>query len=344
MEIEELLFWGLGCAFILILLFFSRSVLTFVGTMLIRRDIFQRMRKLGLIEHQVRLPSGILTWYIERACDGPCDGPPLVVLPGATVNMGFMGIRLSRLIQSLPGRRIIIVELPFHGRNVSEYLEFNGQANSLSSMAKHLEEICSVLGILEPIDLLGYSLGGGISTKYALAHPQRIHRMILLAPFFYETVTDEFAKKFDSKDWRSIHAWERLSEMEHFFHHWLGLPYAHTPPHFVMRGIHAIRCETFPRGYWSSFFDVINEHSSADRTFIADQGVEFQAFQRPTLVCTAQWDAICDSDKLNVLDSLFGSDMCTILRVPCGHFFGRKGTTLFQLTHTKMMEFLSDDI
>ena len=188
---EFALYLGLAAvSLVLLSVACSDSLLGAAGKKLILQNVSQKQSKLGLTEHRIKLSNGATTWYLERPSHGPADGPPIVVLPGGTLNMSFMGIQLERMLKALSHRRVIVVELPHHGRNVSRNLNFSKQANSISSMADHLEALRTALELNEPFDLMGYSLGGGISTEYALTNPQHVHRMILLAPFFYETATE----------------------------------------------------------------------------------------------------------------------------------------------------------
>jgi pimeloyl-ACP methyl ester carboxylesterase len=45
-----------------------------------------------------------------------------------------------------------------------------------------LIELLDVLGIKTAVNLIGYSMGGGISTIFAANHPERVKRLVLIAP------------------------------------------------------------------------------------------------------------------------------------------------------------------
>ena len=102
-----------------------RPLMAAIGKALIIKNTSQLQSRLGLHERQVQLSDGVTAWYIERPPQGDVDGPPLIVLPGATVNMMFMGVRLQALFKSLPHRRIIVIETPHHGRNISLDLDLS---------------------------------------------------------------------------------------------------------------------------------------------------------------------------------------------------------------------------
>ena len=245
-----------SCILVTLGLLFRKRLLTVLGRALVVKKIKQFQSKLNLIEHHVELPNQTTAWYMERAVHGATDGPILVLLPGATVNMTFMGVRLIKLLESLPQRRVIIMENPHHGRNVSLELDFS-KADTIMSIAEHLEQMRLAIGLNEPFDLLGYSLGGGVAAHYAVTYPDQVHRLLLLAPYFNETSSDGFKAQFDARTWRAIHGWESFEEMLHFFYHWLGLSPQDAPPQFVLRGLHALRAEVYPARYWSLFFEAV---------------------------------------------------------------------------------------
>ena len=280
-------------------------------------------------------------WVAERVSDGPPDGPPLVVLPGATLNMIVMGVGLERLLTAMPKRRVVIIEHPHHGRNISLDLDFSNQVDSISSMAEYVESIRNALGIEIPFDLLGYSLGGGVSAQYAITYPKQVHRLLLLTPYFYETLSDAFTKQFDARKWRSIHGWESFDEMKQFFHNWLGLHPSDAPPHLVMRGLHALRSDEYPTGYWSAFFDAVSKTRKESDTFLSDRRSDIAQFGRPTLVITAEQDSICDAQKLTCLTEKFGSNVCTLISVESGHFFFFFFATICEISSARLLDFLS---
>ena len=111
-----------------------------------------------------------------------------------------------------------------------------------------------------------------------------------------------------------------------------------------MLGIHALRTEAYPKGYWSAFFDFVMDSKGIGETFLQDHGTELSQFNRPILVMAAETDAICDAKKLSGLTDYFGAGVCRVRTLPCGHFFGRKGVTLCDLAQTDMVAFLSSEV
>ena len=177
---------------------------------------------------------------------------------------------------------------------------------------------------------------------FAVHNPDRVNRLLMLAPFFYEAATESFDEALDQHRWREIQGWETVAEMMHFYEHWLGLKSAHQPPGLVINGLHALRTARYTSGYWSDVYSAIDKVNANDRVLWTEQAERFAAFKRPTLVVIASEDAVCDPHKLVGLEPLFGSEYCTVRSVESGHFFANaKDTSLFDVALPEMKAFLS---
>jgi pimeloyl-ACP methyl ester carboxylesterase len=98
------------------------------------------------------------------------DGEPLVLvhgLGGAAANW----VALAPLL--LPGRRVLVPELPGHGG--SEPLPAASNLNAYADRLGHLadREGCS------PAAVVGHSLGGGIALRLAIRRPESVSRLVL---------------------------------------------------------------------------------------------------------------------------------------------------------------------
>lgn len=337
-----LLYIGLAIVLITALAFSSTRFKRWLGKNLVLMDFSRNRSKVGFQEKSVTLSNGRKAWYLERPSQGDPDGPPLVILPGATVNMTFMGIQFSELLKSMSKRRVIVMELPHHGKNVSLDYDFTAYGKSLSSMKDHLEDFRTSLGIDGLFDLLGYSLGGGVAAHYVLENTERVRRLILLAPYFYETSSDEFNENFDGKNWRNIHPWETLEEMKHFFNRWLGLDSRDTFPSLIMHGLNAIRSELYPLAYWSRFYDSFSVECRESDSFLEDNRDSLSKLKCPILLFTGKEDAICDPKKLTSLQDIFNPDSFNMTSLQSGHFFGPKGKSICEYASPELIPFLSD--
>jgi 3-oxoadipate enol-lactonase len=94
------------------------------------------------------------------------EGPPLLLVHG----FGGAAWNFSELAPLLPGRRLIIPDLPGHG--ASSPLP----APTLAGFADVLA------GLIEgPTDVLGHSLGGVVALRLAERHPALVRRLVLAA-------------------------------------------------------------------------------------------------------------------------------------------------------------------
>jgi len=65
------------------------------------------------------MENGHTAWYLERMNNQKTEEKPLVIVPGLSVEMHLMGVQIADLLKLIPNRRIIIFELPYHGKLAS---------------------------------------------------------------------------------------------------------------------------------------------------------------------------------------------------------------------------------
>lgn len=121
----------------------------------------------------VTLETGLTLHYLDIG-----EGPVVVWLhgsgPGAS---GYSNFKGNYPIFEQAGYRNIIVDLPGFGRSDKPA---DAQYH-LGFFVTHLHALLDSLGI-DRCTLLGNSLGGAIALGTALAHPERVEKLILLAP------------------------------------------------------------------------------------------------------------------------------------------------------------------
>jgi pimeloyl-ACP methyl ester carboxylesterase len=102
-------------------------------------------------------------------------GEPLLLLHGGLGSIEMFGPVLPILAQ---GRQVIGVDLHGHGRTALGDREI-----SLIDMGHDMATILTKLGYKQ-VDVLGYSLGGGVAFRLAVQHPGIVRRLaIVSAPF-----------------------------------------------------------------------------------------------------------------------------------------------------------------
>ena len=105
---------------------------------------------------------------------GPVDGTPLVLLPGDTeTSLSWLPV-IEGFSRSF--RTFAIDHIYDNGRSI-----YARQMLRPRDFVDWLEEVLEVLG-LDRLNLAGYSYGGWQAALYALAHPGRVEKLVLLAP------------------------------------------------------------------------------------------------------------------------------------------------------------------
>jgi pimeloyl-ACP methyl ester carboxylesterase len=102
--------------------------------------------------------------------------PPVVLIHGASANLADTRLALGdRLAQT---RRVVLVDRPGHG-----WSDRPGGAEDASParQAALIGEALERIGV-ERFVLVGHSFGGTVATAFALAYPQRLAGLVLLAP------------------------------------------------------------------------------------------------------------------------------------------------------------------
>lgn len=106
---------------------------------------------------------------------GPTRGPVLVLVHGLTTpSWVFAGLAPGLATM---GYRVLTYDL--YGRGFSDRTHSPQDRHLL---LRQLRELLAELGVTEPVTLMGYSLGGALATIAAAEEPDRVERLVLLAP------------------------------------------------------------------------------------------------------------------------------------------------------------------
>jgi pimeloyl-ACP methyl ester carboxylesterase len=106
---------------------------------------------------------------------GPVDGPPLVLLPGAGATSLIWYPNIKALSASC---RVYAVDSIYdYGRSLPVRT-----FKSADELVDCLNDLLGALGLEDKINLMGLSYGGWLASRYALCFPERINKIVLLAP------------------------------------------------------------------------------------------------------------------------------------------------------------------
>ncbi len=100
------------------------------------------------------------------------SGQPLVLLHGGAGTTQMFG-EVLRLLSE--GRQVVAPELQGHGHtaDIDRPLRYELLADDIAALASHLG--------LERVDVMGYSLGGGVALRTAIQHPELVRKLVVVS-------------------------------------------------------------------------------------------------------------------------------------------------------------------
>jgi pimeloyl-ACP methyl ester carboxylesterase len=119
-------------------------------------------------------PVNGLEMYYE--IHGSGSGEPLVLLHGS-----FMTIsnNWTEWIDEFSNtRKVIAVEMQGHGRtaDINRDFSYENLADDIAAALDYLE--------IKQVDLLGYSMGGGVAMQVAIRHPEKVRKVVSVSAVF----------------------------------------------------------------------------------------------------------------------------------------------------------------
>jgi pimeloyl-ACP methyl ester carboxylesterase len=166
-------------------LFRVLAVLALLLSLGIRRD-----RPAAELETRYALPpsqflsvDGMRVHYRDRG-----TGPAIVLLHGSNSSLFTWEGWAAALI---PEHRVISLDLPGHGLT-GPHPEARYAA---AEMAEFVDHFVSALKV-ERFSLAGNSMGGGVAWHYALAHGDKLDKLILVDPYVYPQAAPAMLKLF----------------------------------------------------------------------------------------------------------------------------------------------------
>jgi pimeloyl-ACP methyl ester carboxylesterase len=101
------------------------------------------------------------------------SGEPVLLLHGAF--MAITGEWKDLVDELAKTHKVIAVEMQGHGRtaDIDRDITFENLANDAAALLDHLK--------IERADVVGYSLGGGTAIQFAIAHPQKVRKAVIIS-------------------------------------------------------------------------------------------------------------------------------------------------------------------
>jgi pimeloyl-ACP methyl ester carboxylesterase len=125
----------------------------------------------GRAKQFVRTSQGVMHVRVS----GPESGPVVLLVHGGAV--GGQGFQNWQKPLTDAGYRVVLPDLLGYG-----YSERPDLAYTKEFYTKQLRELLDGLGMTQPVNVIGASLGGTISTAFAAENPGRVSSLTLMAP------------------------------------------------------------------------------------------------------------------------------------------------------------------
>jgi len=123
----------------------------------------------SIVSRQVEVTTGARTHFLDQG-----SGPPLVLLHGSGVAAGFF----LPLLKELHDVHALAPDLP--GSGLSDPIDLPRHSFHEAAVA-WLDRLFDSLE-LDTAAVVGHSAGGVLALRYALAHPDRVDRLVLIGP------------------------------------------------------------------------------------------------------------------------------------------------------------------
>jgi pimeloyl-ACP methyl ester carboxylesterase len=118
---------------------------------------------------EITTDAGVLRYHEL----GPTDGPPLLLLHGS--GPGVTGWRNFRGVVDTFAEVFRCLVLEFPGFGVSDDFGGHPMITALDAVVRFVDALS-----LKAIDIVGNSMGGGVGINYAIAHPDRVRRLVTI--------------------------------------------------------------------------------------------------------------------------------------------------------------------
>lgn len=137
-------------------------------------ELYDRVAEEWPVDSTTRMVDTAHGQTFVRA-SGPDEAPPLVLLPGANATSLMWIPNIEALSESY---RVFAVDNIYDfGRSV-----FTRPFKTPDDFVRWLDGLFNALGLKDGINLMGLSYGGWLTSQYALRFPDRLDKIVLVAP------------------------------------------------------------------------------------------------------------------------------------------------------------------
>jgi pimeloyl-ACP methyl ester carboxylesterase len=266
----------------------------------------------------VTVSAAGLNWAVHEAGAVANDSRPLLLLHGGGVDSAELsyGDLIERIATT---RRVIAPDLPGYGDTERPEAPY-----TMEWYIDTLHRLTDVLG-LRLFDLGGLSLGGGLSIGYTLNYPQRVRRLVLMAPYGLTTKVPLMPQRLALLMMRVP---DRLSDR--LTRATLARPWitrlmlrplvrnrARRTNELVTAVMQAGRAPDSGRAFR------VSQRSEIQRTGLRTCYLDrLGSIDQPTLLLSGRQDRVVPSSDCRKAASLISHARLEILK-PCGHWIGR---------------------
>jgi pimeloyl-ACP methyl ester carboxylesterase len=116
--------------------------------------------------------AGVNFHYVDL---GPRDAPAIVMIHGILSNWRVFTYALAPAMAR--DHRVVVIDRPGWGHS-----RLTGGRLDIAAQAEAIAALIDKLGLKKPL-LVGHSMGGAVSLAIALAHPDKVRGLALIAPY-----------------------------------------------------------------------------------------------------------------------------------------------------------------
>lgn len=154
--------------------------------------------------------------------------PTLVLLNGLSNETRDWDPFVEKL--AIPGCGVLRLDFRGQGRSLEREIDTTGEFRKTVKVEEQTEDLEALLahfGIADPVDLLGFSYGGGIALDFATRAPGRVRNLILVVPYLIRLdralpLQRAWARQLELLKGMGVLSGALLEPAEKWYSHFLG--------------------------------------------------------------------------------------------------------------------------